>query len=93
MTNRNRNWPRENGRDSASSLSASGSPQEARNAVRSVLRRQGTLLHCVLSACVGALCAHACSPEAEQLGDCIKPLADLLRNFEWDEDTTPGGAP
>lgn len=90
MTNHNRNWPRENERDSASSLSAADSPHAARKVVRAVLRRQGLLLHCVLAAAVGSLCSHGCAEEAEQLGDCIKPLADLLKDFEW---SSEGDAP
>lgn len=89
MTDRSRNWPRENGRDSASSLAAAESPHAARKVVRAVLRRQGFLLHCVLAAAVGSLINHGCDVEAEQLGDCVKPLADLLKDFEWDS----GGAP
>lgn len=77
-----KNRPGETERVGASSLSASESPDAARRAVTSVLRRQGHLLMSIFHVAMEELIKHELQTAAEELSDAIKPCIDALLHID-----------
>lgn len=86
MSGRNRNWPRENGRDSASSLSAAESPDAARNVAVAILRRQAHLLACIHHVVMEDLIRRGLEASAEEWNDGVKPVIDIMFSFDFHGD-------
>lgn len=83
MSRSDRNLKERMGRDSASSLSAAGSPDSARAVVAGLMHRQGYLLAIIQEVVEGDLARRGMQEDLEVFRDNVNPIVDALLAFEF----------